>query len=79
MWYDYFSTLLNMSNAVDETHSNRVNDFIATHNSNCQEYTRANDNTMNSDITISEVDEVISKLDCCKAPGIDDITNQCLE
>ena len=80
MWYEYFSTLLNMTNEMDESHAEYVNNYVTIHNSSCDECNRANVNmSMNSKITISEVDAVISLLDSGKASGLDGITYECLK
>ena len=79
MWYDYFSNLFNMPCVVDEEYSEQVHDFINRHNDSCAECAANMNMGMNRNITISEIEDVISKLDNGKAPGLDGITYDCLK
>ena len=61
-------------------HAETVNSFIEWHNNNCIEcITGSKETYLNADITLSEIDSVISNLVNGKAPGLDGITNECLK
>ena len=79
-WQDYFCDLLNNKNDIDKNFSEDVNEYMRWHNLNCIECIDGNNrNELNCDITLSEIDNVISSLKSGKAPGIDCITNECLK
>lgn len=79
-WKDYFSTLLNQQSCLDETFKARVQEHLSWHDANCQECINGKvDTELNCDITLSDVDNVISDLACNKAPGLDSISNECIK
>ena len=79
-WKEYFSILFNSANELDAVHLENVESFMSSHNINCAECNGDDAGThLNRNVTISEVDEVISKLKIGKASGMDGISNECLK
>ena len=81
-WKEYFSVLLNEQNVLDEMFCTRVQEYMSWHDANCQDCINGHAETdldLNCDITLGDVDEVILKLECNKAPGLDSITNECIK
>jgi hypothetical protein len=81
-WKTYFCELLNMNNPIDEYFSTSVDSYITWHDSNCQECKETlcdNDNIIDKDVTLSEVERVVTELDTGKASGIDGISNEILK
>ena len=79
-WNSYFYVLLNTERDLNESHTEKINGYMSSHDLHCQECTQTNneDDVINKDFTMPEIESVLVNLQRTKSPGIDGISNDIL-
>ena len=81
-WKIYFEGLLKFRNVDDEVFNENVKEYMAFHDQNCNSCKNNSSEILeelNGDISIAEVENVLSELQTGKAAGLDGISNEILK
>ena len=80
-WKLYFEHLLNLKNTIDLEFEEEIREYMLWHDRCCElcASESVNDDIVNKDISIEEVEQVVSNLEIKNAPGIDGVTNEILK